>query len=120
MTVWNALGQTEDHTSGSGELKLSTLSHSELRARPAMPQNVYSKGLRVWKWLQAKQAQQFAMKRLRVTETISLGEKRSVSIVQVDGSQFLIGSSPQSVQLLAVLGKQDEANYDSAIAKESA
>ena len=42
-------------------------------------------------------------RRLRVAETISLGEKRSVSIVQVDGAQYLIGSSVNSVQLLAVL-----------------
>jgi len=60
-----------------------------------------------WRWLERKRSQQLSSRRLRVAETISLGEKRSVSIVQVDGSQFLIGCSSASVQLLAVLDKQD-------------
>jgi Flagellar biosynthesis protein, FliO len=62
-----------------------------------------------WKWLERKRTQQLSSRRLRLAETISLGEKRSVSIVQVDGAQFLIGCSSGSVQLLAVLDKQDDA-----------
>jgi hypothetical protein len=58
-----------------------------------------------WRWLETKRTQQLTSRRLRVTETVSLGEKRSVSIVQVDGAQFLIGSSASSVQLLAVLDR---------------
>ena len=58
-----------------------------------------------WKWLEQKRTQQLTSRRLRVAETISLGEKRSVAIVQVDGAQYLIGSSPSSVQLLAVLDR---------------
>ena len=57
--------------------------------------------------LKAKRTQQLASRRLRVAETISLGEKRSVSIVQVDGAQYLIGCSTGSVQLLVVLDKPD-------------
>ncbi len=60
-----------------------------------------------WKWLERKRTLQLASRRLRIAETISLGEKRSVSIVQVDGAQFLIGCSAGSVQLLAVLDKKD-------------
>ena len=60
-----------------------------------------------WKWLENKRTQQLASRRLRLAETISLGEKRSVSIVQVDGLQYLIGCSSGSVQLLAVLNGQD-------------
>ena len=62
-----------------------------------------------WRWLERKRTSQLASRRLRVSETISLGEKRSVSIVQVDGAQYLIGCSTTSVQLLAVLDKQDTA-----------
>jgi flagellar biogenesis protein FliO len=51
--------------------------------------------------------QHVSSRRLRLTETISLGEKRSVSIIEVDGAQYLIGSSAGSVQLLTVLEKQD-------------
>ncbi len=62
-----------------------------------------------WRWLESKRTQQLTSRRLRLAETISLGEKRSVSIVQVDGSQYLIGCSSGSVQLLAVLDKQGAA-----------
>ena len=62
---------------------------------------------KAWIWLERKRTQQLSSRRLRVAETISLGEKRSVSIVQVDGSQFLIGCSTASVQLLAVLDMQE-------------
>lgn len=59
-----------------------------------------------WQWLQRTRAAQTAARRLRVTETISLGEKRFLSIVQVDDTHFLIGTSATNVQLLAQLGPQ--------------
>jgi len=47
-------------------------------------------------------------RRLRVAETVSFGEKRFVSILQVDGEQFLVGGSPSNIVLLAKLeGKPD-------------
>lgn len=59
-----------------------------------------------WRWLQRARAAQAATRRLRVTETVSLGEKRFLSIVQVDDAQFLIGTSATHVQLLAHLEPQ--------------
>lgn len=59
-----------------------------------------------WSWYLSTRAAQTATRRLRVTETVSLGEKRFLSIVQVDKAQFLIGTSATSVQLLANLGSQ--------------
>jgi flagellar biogenesis protein FliO len=41
--------------------------------------------------------------RLQVSETISLGEKRFIAVVQVDGARFLIGGSSSSVSLLTEL-----------------
>jgi hypothetical protein len=68
-----------------------------------------------WKWIEAKRSQQLASRRIRVAETVSLGEKRFVSIVQVDGKQFLIGGSTGSVSLLAVLeGQSDGAAWRQA------
>ena len=61
---------------------------------------------RGWQWLQRTRAVQGSARRLRVTETVSLGEKRFLSIVQVDDTQFLIGSSATNVHLLAQLGSQ--------------
>ena len=65
--------------------------------------------LSAWKWLANKRSLQLASKRLRVAETIQLGEKRFVSILHVDGAQYLIGGSAGNVQLLAVLDKIQDA-----------
>jgi flagellar biogenesis protein FliO len=65
--------------------------------------------LSAWKWLAHKRSLQLAAKRLRVAETIQLGEKRFVSILQVDGAQYLIGGAAGNVQLLAVLDKTQDA-----------
>ena len=43
-------------------------------------------------------------RRLRVSETVSLGDKRFVSIVEVDGVSFLIGGGTATVSLLTPLG----------------
>jgi len=61
------------------------------------------------KWLQQKGAQKFSSRRMRVAETVALGEKRFVTILQVDGTQFLIGSAAGQVSLLAVLDEQESA-----------
>jgi hypothetical protein len=42
-------------------------------------------------------------KRLRVVESASLGERRFVAILQVEGQKFLIGGSSSNVSLLAPL-----------------
>jgi hypothetical protein len=57
---------------------------------------------RTWAWLHAKYTLT-ATKRLRVTDTVSLGEKRFVSIVCVEGREFLIGGGASGVSLLAQL-----------------
>ncbi len=47
-------------------------------------------------------------KRLRVCETVSLGEKRFVAVVQVDGEEFLVGGASNSVCTLARLQRPQE------------
>ncbi len=59
--------------------------------------------LQAWSWLRTKYVQT-ATKRLRVAETVSLGEKRFVSIVSIEGREFLIGGGTSGVTLLAQLG----------------
>ena len=54
-----------------------------------------------WVLRQARAKQ--ARKNLRVCETVSLGEKRFVAVVQVDGERFLIGGASTSVSLLTRL-----------------
>ncbi len=61
-----------------------------------------------WNWLQQRLKTQQAKKRLRVCETVSLGEKRFIAVVQVDGEQFLVGGSSSSVSTLAHLEQPRE------------
>jgi hypothetical protein len=67
--------------------------------------------LRAWKWLTRHSQGVLARgvsRRLKVAETVSLGEKRFVSILQVDGEQFLVGGSPSNIVLLAKLEAKPE------------
>lgn len=62
---------------------------------------------RAWSLVRTKYALT-ATKRLRVAETVSLGEKRFVSIVCVGSREFLIGGGTASVSLLAQLSPAGE------------
>lgn len=62
----------------------------------------------VWNWTQHKLKSQQGKKRLRVCESVSLGEKRFVAVIQVDGEQFLVGGSSSSVATLAHLERPRE------------
>ncbi len=68
--------------------------------------------LQAWKWLTRSSRGVLARgvsRRLRVAETVSLGEKRFISILRVDGEQFLVGGSPSNIVLLAKLEEKPEA-----------
>jgi len=62
---------------------------------------------RGWKWILARQAAKSAAKRLSVAASLSLGEKRFVAVIQVDGRQFLIGGGATNVALLAQLDQKE-------------
>lgn len=66
---------------------------------------------RAWSFLHAKYKTS-TTKRLRVSETISLGEKRFVAIVAVEGREFLIGGGVSGMSLLAQLGSGAGATSD--------
>lgn len=46
-------------------------------------------------------------RRMRVVESISLGERRSVTLVRVDHREFLIGTSAAGVAMLSELKKPE-------------
>ena len=62
---------------------------------------------RAWGWLQARHVVRSGIKRLRVAETVSLGEKRFVAVVEVDGRHFLLAGGPTNIVLLAQLDAKD-------------
>lgn len=45
-----------------------------------------------------------APRQLRLCESLALGEKRLVAVIQYEGQKFLVGGSAHSVNLLARLG----------------
>jgi len=62
---------------------------------------------RAWAWIQKRQTVTSDSKRLRVAETVSLGEKRFVAVVHVDGRHFLLAGSPTNIVLLAQLDPKE-------------
>ncbi|KAA6464427.1 hypothetical protein DYQ86_00150 [Acidobacteria bacterium AB60] len=63
--------------------------------------------MNAWAWLCATRAKA-AAKRMRLQETVSLGEKRIVALLEIDGRRFLVGGGSTGVALLAQLdGERD-------------
>jgi hypothetical protein len=58
---------------------------------------------KLWLWTRSRVKIQPRKKRLKVSETVSLGEKRFIAVVQVDGSEFLVGGAPNALSVLAHL-----------------
>jgi hypothetical protein len=61
-----------------------------------------------WKWMRRQVRSRRVRKRLRVCETLSLGDKRFIAVIQVDGEQFLVGGASSSMATLARLEPSDE------------
>ena len=70
---------------------------------------------RAWQWLQQRQWQSQS-RRLCLCETVSLGDKRFLAIVKVDGEQFLVGGAAGSVALLTRLAGTD--NFSKVLQKQ--
>ncbi len=56
-----------------------------------------------------------SMRRLRLSETLSLGEKRFLAVVQFQHQEFLVGGTGNSIALLARLnGPEGADSHDAA------
>jgi hypothetical protein len=69
---------------------------------------VLSQLARAFSWAHGKYSAS-AAKRLRLSEVVSLGDKRFVALVNVEGREFLIGGAPSGLSLLAQLGGSTES-----------
>jgi flagellar biogenesis protein FliO len=56
--------------------------------------------------------------RIRMEETLSLGDRRFVSILKADDEKFLIALSPQSVTLLARLNNPEMPTFGNALEQQ--
>ncbi len=118
MIAMHAAERAANQQPQTGSLRITEVLPSYTGA-PERPLNLaQSRALRqvldgfrsAWKWIQQKRVDQLSTRRMRLAETISLGEKRSVAIVQVDGAQFLLGCGTEGVRLLARLDEQRNAS----------
>lgn len=55
-------------------------------------------------------------KSLKVIETLSMGDRRSISLIRVDNSHFLVGNTPQQINFLATLPSTPSSDSDPAAA----
>ncbi|HEY1462919.1 MAG TPA: flagellar biosynthetic protein FliO [Terriglobales bacterium] len=73
--------------------------------------NVFDVATKISKWIKGHVKIQSNKKRLRVCESVSLGEKRFIAVVQLDGKEFLVGGAPNSLSLLANVGKNANTTF---------
>jgi hypothetical protein len=61
-----------------------------------------------WEWFQGRVKTEQKTRKLRVCESVQLGEKKFVALIQADGQRFLIGGTSGSITLLATLASSDD------------
>lgn len=78
-------------------------------SRAAVPEHPrWSKRVRAW-WLRILRLSRRAPRRLRLCESLPLGERRFVAVIEFEQSRFLVGGTSGSLVLLARLeGRADE------------
>jgi hypothetical protein len=90
----------------------ASMAEDSLIARPQSRELRWETILRwmtgAWKFMRRQLASRQSRKRLRVCESVSLGEKRFVAVIEVDGEQFLVGGASGSVTTLAHLEPTQE------------
>jgi len=80
---------------------------AQTRVIPPPPRKQTNLLFRAWSWLNRNYSMS-SNKQLRVAETVSLGDKRFVAVVQVEGRKFLIGGGSAGVSLLTQLGTAND------------
>jgi flagellar biogenesis protein FliO len=64
-------------------------------------------------WERALRLSRRSPRRLRLCESLPLGERRFVAVIEIDGARFLLGGTPSSLVLLSRLtdsgGQENEA-----------
>lgn len=102
---------SEARVNAGKHISCSWRSASELLSQAG--KNAKGKISRSWKYFRAQQVAHSNSKRLQVAETVSLGEKRFVAVIRVDGREFLIGGGATNVSLLTQLDARQ--SFDSLL-----
>jgi flagellar biogenesis protein FliO len=92
-------------------------------ANPTAPAAIISidlwRRLRAW-WKRLRRWSQRAPRRLRLCDSLPLGERRFVAVVEFEHSRFLVGGTPSSLVLLARLGNDQAQNREDEKEKDHA
>jgi len=108
LAVVSSMGGSRTPMSRDGSSLLQVRLPGATAGWQSMWRRAVSLAEKVWQWLQARRRWQLGTKRLALCETVSLGEKRFLALIRVDGQHFLVGGAPSSVSLLAQLGAPGE------------
>lgn len=103
-----ALARTAPHAWESDEPTDAAIATVDSDLLPSEPQTHSAEPVKsgflttTWAWLLAARAKA-AGKRMRLQETVSLGDKRILALLEIDGRRFLVGGGSSGVSLLAQL-----------------
>jgi hypothetical protein len=97
-----------------GDLGFSAIKKQKLteipRPKSSHPAEAQGSVLRrAFSWLNENRS---TPKRLRVLETVTLGDKRLVAVIQAEGRRFLVGGGPSGVSLLTALDQMQKPSAD--------
>jgi len=82
------------------------------RAPAAVAAGKWLNDVRAW-WRRVRRRGRRAPKRLRLCESLALGERRFVAVVEFERARFLVGGTPSSLSLLARLdGNSADSRVD--------
>ena len=117
--VQEAFSEVQTPTIETAEIEMTEVEALEVATReaeiPTLPAigkpNVFDVASKIGKWIRGHVKIQANRKRLRVCESVSLGEKRFIAVVQLDGKEFLVGGAPNSLSLLANVGKNTNTTF---------
>ncbi len=101
-----------------GMARASSLAGSSFEASSMRSMAWVAQLRRMGAWVLRQPVLQPKLRRLQVQETVQLGEKRFVSILRVDGEQFLIGGSSAGVTLLAAMQPEATASFATVLETE--
>lgn len=112
--VANAVPISTSFADCLGDLGFAAIKKQKLQEVPrqkSSPAPAAQGGLlkRVISWLNGGYA---TPKRLRVLETVALGDKRLLAVIQADGQRFLVGGGPSGVSLLTALDQAQKPLED--------
>jgi len=114
--VWKNTSGTLSRARKNVEARFSQMRKSAAEVISTARRNVEGQLARGWRSLRAQQAARSTSKRLRVAATVSLGEKRFIAVIQVDGREFLVGGGATNVALLAPLNARE--SFDALLSGE--